>query len=137
MFFVTIKSGKFFKTIDDNLPCDTILNLKESINLRHGIPIHLQRLLYKGVLLNDIKKISEYEIQSYDVVDLDLHLLEINFLKNDTYNLKWYVENGVTIAELQKRIFHMHYGIIIEKDSNYVLKDGDTIIIVYNIIPPF
>ena len=129
MFFITINSGKFSKTIEDNFHSDTIKQLKESINWRHRIPIQLIKLSYKGILLDDNKKISDYFIQSNDKVDLDLKLLEINFMKNDAYGLKWYVEEGVTVGELQKRIIGRMFGIIIDQESNKVLKDGDTLIL--------
>jgi len=129
MFFVTINSGKFSKTIEDNFHSDTIKQLKESINWRYKIPEHLLSLSYNGTQLDDNKKISDYFIQSNDKVDLDLKLLEINFMKNDSYGLKWYVEEGVTVGELQKRIIGRMFGIIIDQESNKVLKDGDTLIL--------
>lgn len=98
MFFVSIVSGKFSKTIEDNLPIDTILNLKKSINFRFKIPIDLLKLTYKGTQLDDNKKISDYFIQNFDKIDLSLELLEINFFKHDAYQLKWYVEKGVTLG---------------------------------------
>ena len=129
MFFVKIVSGKFSKVIDDNLPCDTILDLKHSINRRHGIPLNLLNLSYGGVFLEDAKRISGYGIQSQDSIDLELKLLEINFFKSGTYQLKWYVENGVTVAELAKRILGIIPGIIFGIHDNYVLKDSDTIML--------
>jgi len=129
MFFVKINSGKFSKTIEDNFHSDTIKQLKESINWRYKIPEHLLCLSYNGTQLDDNKKISDYFIQSNDKVDLDLKLLEINFMKNDAYGLKWYVEEGVTVGELQKRIIGRMFGIIIDQESNKVLKDGDTLIL--------
>jgi len=143
MFFVTIVSGKFSKVIDDNLFSDTIQQLKKSINLRCGIPIQLLNLSYNGILLEDNKKISEYFIQSHDKVDLHLKLLEINFNKNGPSEYKWYVEYGVSVAELQKRIIGKINGTIFGKldlisgndivnnssFQNYLLKDGDILLI--------
>lgn len=125
MFFLTIVSDKFSTTIDDNMPTDTILFLKESINRHCSIPLNLIKLSYNGRPLEDRRKISEYEIQSYSRIDLELRLMEVNFLKTGTYNLKWFVENGVTVAELQRRIFGKVYGTIVGKENNYILKDGD------------
>lgn len=130
MFFVSIVSGKFSKTIEDNLPIDTILNLKKSINFRFKIPIDLLKLTYKGTQLDDNKKISDYFIQNFDKIDLSLELLEINFFKHDAYQLKWYVEKGVTIGELEKRIIGIIYGIVNFSDKNYILKDGDIIFLI-------
>lgn len=129
MFFVTIVSGKFSKSIDDNFHSDTILQLKQSINNHCGIPINLIKLFYKGVQLNDNKRISDYFIQSYDKIDLELKLLEIHFSKSENYGLKWYVEEGTTVAELKRRIFGKIYGIIFGKQDDYILKDGDMIIL--------
>lgn len=126
MFFVKIVSGKFSALIDDNLHSDTILQLKQSINKHHKIPINLLKLSYNGTLLEDNKKISDYFIQSNDKIDLDLNLIELNLIKNGTYNLKWYVEEGVSMNELQKRL----RDAIIRINPNHILKDGDNIILV-------
>lgn len=127
MFFVKIVSGKFSCIIDDNFHSDTIEQLKESINKHHKIPINLIKLSYKDKILDNNKKISDYFIQSHDTVDLDLKLLEINFFKTGTHGLKWYVEEGTTIGELQNRIIGRLFGIVIDQDSNRILKDGDLI----------
>jgi hypothetical protein len=127
MFFVTIVSGKFSKSIDDNFHSDTILQLKQSINKHHGIPINLIKLSYNGIQLNDNKKISDYFIQSYDKIDLDLKLLEINFSKTGMYQMKWYVEEGTNLVQLQNRIIGKIFGIIIGINENHILNDGETI----------
>ncbi len=129
MFFVKIVSGKFSKVIEDNFHYDKISLLKNSINRRFGLPINLLKLKFKGEILDDDKKISEYFIQSHDIIDLDLELLEINFFMKGTYQLKWYVENGVTVKELQKRIMGIIYGVIFGIDENHVLKDGELILL--------
>jgi len=129
MFFVKIVSGKFSKVIEDNFHYDKISLLKDSINRRFGLPINLLKLKFKGEILDDDKKISEYFIQSHDIIDLDLELLEINFFMKGTYQLKWYVENGVTVKELQKRIMGIIYGVIFGIDENHVLKDGELILL--------
>ena len=129
MFFIKIVSDKFSQIIDDNFPSDTILCLKQSINKRTGIPVKLLELSYKGKRLEDYKKISDYEIHSYDNIDLHLKLLQINFSKSDAYQLKWFVEEGITIAELEKRILGNIYGIIFGIDKNHILKDGETILL--------
>ncbi len=97
MFFIRIVSGKFNKIIDDNLPDDKILSLKESINKWYRIPINKIVLKYKGKILEDDRFISDYLIHNYDTIELDLQLNEINISKVGTYQLKWYVENGTTI----------------------------------------
>jgi len=127
MFFVKIVSGKFSCIIDDNFHSDTISQLKESINKHHKIPINLLKLSYKDKILDDNKKISDYFIQSQDRLDLDLKLLEINFFKTGTHCLKWYVEEGTTIGELQHRIIGRLFGIVIDQDSYRILQDGDLI----------
>jgi len=129
MFFVKIVSGKFSKVIEDNFHYDKISLLKDSINRRFGLPINLLKLKFKGEILDDDKKMSEYFIQSHDIIDLDLELLEINFFMKETYQLKWYVENGVTVKELQKRIMGIIYGVIFGIDENHVLKDGELILL--------
>ena len=129
MFFIKIVSDKFSQVIDDNFPSDTILCLKQSINKRTGIPVKLLDLYYKGKRLEDYKKISDYEIHSFENIDLDLKLLQVNFSKSDVHQLKWFVEEGTTIAELEKRILGKIYGIIFGIDKNHIVKDGDTILL--------
>jgi len=128
MFYIRINSGKFSNFIDDNFPSDTILQLKNSINKKYGFPIHLQKLLFNGTQLSDNKKISDYEIKNNDNIQLDLKLLEVNFFKDGIYE-KWYVEEGTTIAQLQKRITGIIFGIIFLNNPNDIIKDGETILL--------
>jgi len=128
MFYIRINSGKFSNFIDDNFPSDTILQLKNSINKKYGFPIHLQKLLFNGTQLSDNKKISDYEIKNNDNIQLDLKLLEVNFFKDGIYE-KWYVEEGITIAQLQKRITGIIFGIIFLNNPNDIIKDGETILL--------
>jgi len=128
MFYIRINSGKFLNFIDDNFPSDTILQLKNSINKKYGFPIHLQKLLFNGTQLSDNKKISDYEIKNNDNIQLDLKLLEVNFFKDGIYE-KWYVEEGTTIAQLQKRITGIIFGIIFLNNPNDIIKDGETILL--------
>ena len=131
MFFVRVVSGKFNKIIDDNIPTDTILMLKESINRKYRIPINKVKLKYKGINLEDSKFIFDYLIKNNDTIELDLELNEINFSKTGTYQLKWYVENGTTLNELQNRITGIIPGIIIghlfNSNNKNTLNDGDII----------
>ena len=130
MFFIRIVSGKFNKVIDDNLPDDKILSLKESINKWHRIPISKIVLKYNGKILDNDRFISDYLIHNNDTIELDLQLNEINISKVGTYQLKWYVENGTTIKDLQNRVMGIIPGIIIGHlfgPNNNILKDGDII----------
>ena len=128
MFYIRINSGKFSNCIEDNFPSDTILQLKNSINKKFGFPIHLQKLLFNGNQLSDNKKISDYEIKNNDNIQLELKLLEVNFFKDGIYE-KWYVEEGTTIAQLQKRITGIIFGIIFLNNPNDIIKDGEIILL--------
>ncbi len=130
MFFIRIVSGKFNKVIDDNLPDDKILSLKESINNWYRIPISKIVLKYNGKILDNDRVIFDYLIKNNDTIDLDLELNEINISKVGTYQLKWYVENGTTIKDLQNRVTGIIPGVIIGHlfgPNHDILKDGDII----------
>lgn len=130
MFVVFIQSGKLTKIMEDNYQSDTVLQLKESINFRCGFPLDKIILYYRGIKLHDKRRIGDYFIQSGDKLDLDLELFEINIMKIGTHQLKWYVEKDTTSYEMQKRINRSGtaYGIIMDRDQNYILKDGDFVI---------
>ena len=130
MFFVKIVSNNFSQVIDNNMPSDTILSLKQSINKINGIPIKIINLSYNEKILEDNKKISDYEIKNYDKIDLNLKLLQINFFKSDAYELKWFVEEGTTVKELEKRILGKIYGVIFGIDRNHILQNGDIILLI-------
>ena len=89
--FVTTVSGKPF-TLDVH-GCDTIKKLKAEIKDKKGIPSHQQKLTFKGKLLEDGRKVSDYPIQNSNIIHLELKLSKNtneNWLKvtGETKNLQ-------------------------------------------------
>lgn len=60
-----------FKTLDNNItemvvpPLITILELKQRIKDKMGVPVEGQRLIFKGRQLKDDKNLSEYSKHLY------------------------------------------------------------------------
>ena len=52
-------------------PCDSIGNVKYLIQLKEGIPIDQQRLVYNGIQLEDNRTIEDYNIKE----ELTIHLI--------------------------------------------------------------
>lgn len=55
-------------------PTDTILQVKEKIEEKQGIPPEQQRIIYGGKPLNDDKQLQEYRIESGCIIHLILAL---------------------------------------------------------------
>lgn len=127
MLYLTIVSGDFCKIIDDNMITDNILSLKKSIHHHFGFPIELIKLTYKDKPLLDNKLLCDYLIQNHDIIHLDLQLFKVLLFRNNELQIDWFVENNITINELQKRITSKVYGIICNYPLEYKIKKNDTI----------
>ena len=55
-------------------PCDSIGNVKYFIQLKEGIPIDQQRLVYNGIQLEDNRTIEDYNIKEESTIHLILRL---------------------------------------------------------------
>lgn len=53
---------------------DTILNVKEKLYAREGIPTHLQHLVFAGKELEDMHNLHQYGIQNHSILQLVLRL---------------------------------------------------------------
>lgn len=51
-------------------PSDKILQLKEKLEERDGIPVAQQRLIFQGKQLNDEKTIASYKLQNGTMVHM-------------------------------------------------------------------
>ena len=63
------------KTIALNVgPYDTVKYVKFLIELKEGIPIHQQRLIFNGHQLEDTRTIADYDIKKKSILILNLRL---------------------------------------------------------------
>ncbi|WYZ43694.1 hypothetical protein EsH8_VII_000130 [Colletotrichum jinshuiense] len=57
-----------------SFPSATILDLKQALYLKEQIPSKEQRLIYKGITLEDEHTLNDYHIQNNDIIHLRLNL---------------------------------------------------------------
>ena len=120
------------KTISLNMETsDTILKMKEEIQRMEGIPVDKQRLMYRGIQLEDDKTITDYNIQS----NIRLHVqlsrsmqIYVKTLTNTTITLD--VVSSDTIQTVKFKI-QSKEGILPEKQRIFLdgkaLEDNRTL----------
>ena len=73
-FPITIKTLTGQNIIFDVNPTTTILEVKEKINVRQGIPLDQQRLLFNEIILEDDKTLDYYNIKENSIIYLLLKI---------------------------------------------------------------
>ncbi|KAA6378783.1 MAG: putative Polyubiquitin [Streblomastix strix] len=152
LIFVKKPMGKIFGLEVDQK--DTILDVKQQIELKENIEIKEQRLTLKGFLLEDDKTIQQYKIQNDQTLQLfmkqkDGLLIFIKAPEGQAVALE--VQKNETIRNIKQKLMHQEEGTLTaeqlntiydgaqlddqKKVSDYNIQNGATIHLAHQIHP--
>ena len=107
---------------------ETIEDLKKQIKEKEKFPIYQQKLLYKGLYLENNRTLSSYDIKGEEILNLKI-FLEI-FIKYNQKEIKLFVEPYNMIETIKRKILDTE-GIPIKKQklifNNKELEDSKNI----------